>query len=90
MFASAEITDALRKRLGAESCDLAVISSPVGSSGDAAQTLALAQENQSDWVVVDGYVFGSHYQQALKAAGLKVLFLDDYGHASRDISPMLC
>ena len=82
MFASAEITDALRKRLGAESCDLAAIFSPGGIADDAAQTVALAQENKCDWVVVDGYVFESQYQRALKAGGLKTLFVDDNGHAS--------
>jgi UDP-2,4-diacetamido-2,4,6-trideoxy-beta-L-altropyranose hydrolase len=82
VFASAEITDALRKRLGAESCDLAVISSPGSSADDAARTVTLAQENKCDWVIVDAYAFGSQYQRALKAAGLKALFVDDRGHAS--------
>jgi len=31
--------------------------------------------------VVDGYQFNTDYQRALKAAGFKILFLDDYGHA---------
>ncbi|MGH9495154.1 MAG: PseG/SpsG family protein, partial [Candidatus Sulfotelmatobacter sp.] len=81
VFASAKITDALRKRLAAESCDVAAISSPGGSFEDAAQTVALARENKCDWVVVDGYAFGPQYQQVLKAAGLKTLFVDDHGHA---------
>ncbi len=33
------------------------------------------------WVVVDGYEFGAEYQASLKNRGLKVLFIDDNGHA---------
>ena len=32
--------------------------------------------------MVDGYQFNADYQRALKAAGFRVLFLDDYGHAT--------
>jgi UDP-2,4-diacetamido-2,4,6-trideoxy-beta-L-altropyranose hydrolase len=32
-------------------------------------------------VVVDGYQFGSEYQQTIKNSGLNLLFIDDYGHA---------
>ena len=31
--------------------------------------------------MVDGYDFGSKYQADLKSQGLKVLFIDDNGHA---------
>ncbi|MEL7227208.1 MAG: UDP-2,4-diacetamido-2,4,6-trideoxy-beta-L-altropyranose hydrolase, partial [Cyanobacteria bacterium J06576_12] len=52
-----------------------------GSQCDAEKTVAQAQEAQASWVVVDGYQFGSDYQQTIKAAGLKLLLIDDYGHA---------
>ena len=38
--------------------------------------------NEADWIVVDGYQFDSAYQKALRAAGMKVLFIDDNGEAS--------
>jgi UDP-2,4-diacetamido-2,4,6-trideoxy-beta-L-altropyranose hydrolase len=31
---------------------------------------------------VDGYHFDANYQQAIKQANLRLLFIDDYGHAS--------
>jgi UDP-2,4-diacetamido-2,4,6-trideoxy-beta-L-altropyranose hydrolase len=34
-------------------------------------------------VVVDGYCFGGEYQERLQEQGLRVLLLDDYGHADR-------
>jgi UDP-2,4-diacetamido-2,4,6-trideoxy-beta-L-altropyranose hydrolase len=82
IFASAQITDALRRRLADETCDVESISSPAGSLDDASETAVLAQTKNSGWVVVDGYAFGPQYQHAMKAAGQKTLFLDDYGRAS--------
>lgn len=54
-----------------------------GSDGDAKQTINLARAIGAEWVVVDGYCFGADYQNALKDSGLKILFIDDYGHASK-------
>src|SRR5450755_3620767 len=39
------------------------------------------REQKAEWIVVDGYHFAADYQRALKAAGFKILFLDDYGHS---------
>ena len=33
------------------------------------------------WFVVDGYHFDAEYQKSIKAAGYKLLWIDDYGHA---------
>jgi UDP-2,4-diacetamido-2,4,6-trideoxy-beta-L-altropyranose hydrolase len=81
VFAMAESTPAIQMRLAAESCEVMSISSPAGTAEDARQTIGLAREQKSDWVVVDGYHFTADYQRALKDGGLKLLFLDDYGHA---------
>jgi UDP-2,4-diacetamido-2,4,6-trideoxy-beta-L-altropyranose hydrolase len=80
-FAATEIPSGIETRLSAESFEVLRLSSSAGIKEDASQTAALAQERRSVWIVVDGYQFGSDYQRALKAAGFKVLFLDDYGHA---------
>ncbi len=50
---------------------------------DSSDTIAFAREKRADWIVVDGYQFGAEYQNALKSAAFKVLFVDDYGHARR-------
>ncbi len=41
----------------------------------------MAQAVGATWVVVDGYHFDGLYQRWLREEGLRVLFLDDYGHA---------
>lgn len=50
---------------------------------DALETARRAREVGASWVVVDGYHFDGLYQHWLRAEGIRVLFLDDYGHAER-------
>lgn len=80
-FAMAEETSAIRARLANELFEVVSVSSAAGTTDDASQTIALARERKSDWIAVDGYRFSSDYQCALKAAGFRVLCLDDYGHS---------
>ncbi len=80
VFAMAEATPAIQARLGGQSCEIIGVTHPAGSMADSHQLSAYAVERNADWVVVDGYQFGSEYQRRLKEAGARVLFLDDYGH----------
>jgi UDP-2,4-diacetamido-2,4,6-trideoxy-beta-L-altropyranose hydrolase len=86
VFAMAESTAGVQTRLAGELQEVLFLSSAAscaaGSDDDAQQTIALARERAVDWIVVDGYQFTALYQRALKAAGFRVLFIDDYGHAS--------
>jgi UDP-2,4-diacetamido-2,4,6-trideoxy-beta-L-altropyranose hydrolase len=82
LFAMVESTRALAARLRSESCEVVSVAAPTGSQEDSERTAALAREHHATWVVVDGYQFGADYQQALKSRGLKVLFMDDYGHGA--------
>ena len=81
VFAVATEIGNLQKRLETEGIIVYPLSAISGSQEDAAATIALAEQLNVSWLVVDGYQFGSEYQQQLKQAGLKVLFIDDYGHA---------
>jgi UDP-2,4-diacetamido-2,4,6-trideoxy-beta-L-altropyranose hydrolase len=83
VFVMAEATAAIERRLREESCDVVCPSARPGTEEDGRLTIRLARQHEADWVVVDGYQFGSDYQRNLKAAGFKVLFVDDYGHAQR-------
>lgn len=80
VYAMAQGTDSIRARLTRESCQLININIS-GAGDDLRQTVSIAQARNCEWVVVDGYQFGADYQNGLKAAGLRVLFLDDYGHS---------
>jgi UDP-2,4-diacetamido-2,4,6-trideoxy-beta-L-altropyranose hydrolase len=81
-FVMAESTPGIQAKLAEESCEAFPIACVVASEDDSRQTASLARKNRAEWIVVDGYQFGGDYQRALKADGFKVLFLDDYGHAS--------
>jgi len=89
IFAMAESTPALAARLHSESCDVVSVEASIGSQEDAERTAALAREHHPGWVVVDGYQFGADYQEALKSADLKVLFMDDYGHSARYLADLV-
>jgi spore coat polysaccharide biosynthesis predicted glycosyltransferase SpsG len=85
-FFCAEITPALEQRLASEGFHLSRIHSPLGSQEDLSETIHLISETlqvdrQNARVVLDGYHFGSGYQLGIKAAGFKLLVVDDYGHA---------
>jgi UDP-2,4-diacetamido-2,4,6-trideoxy-beta-L-altropyranose hydrolase len=82
MFATAGTPPAIQARLAAEGCDEFSITAGPGTSAGASQTIALAREHKAGWIVVDGYQFNADYQRVLKAAGCKVLFIDDHGHWS--------
>ncbi len=81
-FALAETTPALEQRLQGEGFNVTRLSAPAGSAGDAAETVRLARDG-AGWVVADGYHFDADFQQAIKTAGVRLLLVDDYGHASR-------
>jgi UDP-2,4-diacetamido-2,4,6-trideoxy-beta-L-altropyranose hydrolase len=80
-FALAEVALPLQARLHDEGMEVCHVSAVSGSEADAAETVALAQRVDAQWVVVDGYHFSSAYQTAIKEASLRLLFIDDYGHA---------
>ncbi|NEO80442.1 hypothetical protein [Moorena sp. SIO4G3] len=69
-------------RLQAEGIQVGHLCVPSGTAEDAEQTIAQAKALGATWVVVDGYHFGADYQRVIKKAGLRLLFIDDYGHAA--------
>lgn len=80
-FLCARLPEALEPRLKAEALELRRLDLEPGSKEDAFATASIALETGAGWVVTDGYEFGAEYQKALKDSGLRVLFIDDYGHA---------
>lgn len=81
-FIVANFTPAIETRLCNEGFNVHYLNTQSGSADDAEQTIILARQIKATWVVVDGYHFGAAYQQAMKQAGLRLLVLDDYGHAN--------
>ncbi|BCL37785.1 UDP-2,4-diacetamido-2,4,6-trideoxy-beta-L-altropyranose hydrolase [Nostoc sp. MS1] len=81
VFIMAETALIFEEKLRTENIEVIKISPKLGSSEDAQASAILAHQLNSNWLVIDGYNFGDIYQKNIKNAGLKILFLDDYGHA---------
>jgi UDP-2,4-diacetamido-2,4,6-trideoxy-beta-L-altropyranose hydrolase len=81
VFAACALPAGIRARLEREQMDVVVLADGRSELQDAQQASKVALRLQADWVVADGYGFGEAYQRAIQAAGLKLLLLDDYGHA---------
>jgi UDP-2,4-diacetamido-2,4,6-trideoxy-beta-L-altropyranose hydrolase len=72
---------ALLNRLDAEGMFVYALAVESGSAEDAQQTITQAKAVGAACVVVDGYCFDSEYQYTIKYAPLRLLFIDDNGHA---------
>ncbi|MFH1422051.1 MAG: UDP-2,4-diacetamido-2,4,6-trideoxy-beta-L-altropyranose hydrolase [Planctomycetota bacterium] len=80
-FAMCDDNPVIEKRLKSENFSVSKIESKYGSAEDAYETIKIAQNINAEWIVVDGYHFGSAYQKIIKNAGLRLLFVDDNGHS---------
>ena len=81
VFAMAGSTPAIEGRLKEEGIEIEHLVADAGTAEDSQETLRLARSKNANWIIVDGYQFGVAYQQAIKAAGFKLLFIDDYVHS---------
>ncbi len=81
-YVVASVTPALQNRLLAENMAVYPITAVPGSPQDATQLVAIAQETQADWLVVDGYQFDGGYQTAVSHSNIPLLWIDDFGHAA--------
>ena len=89
IFASAEITTALETRLANEGFQCVHLAVMPGSNDDSSLTGDLAKSHNTEWIVADGYQFGLDYQRGIKDAGLRLLILDDYGHAEEYVADLV-
>jgi UDP-2,4-diacetamido-2,4,6-trideoxy-beta-L-altropyranose hydrolase len=81
LFAQIESTPAIERRLQTEGFPIVSIEAEPGSAEDARATVRLAREQGADWIVADGYHFDAEYQRHFKENELRLLLIDDYGHA---------
>ena len=88
IFAMAESTPAIDRRLHSEAIEIVHLQATPNSSQDVRDISAVAHDRRPAWIVIDGYQFDSHYQRNLKDAGQRLLWVDDLGqceHYSADI-----
>jgi UDP-2,4-diacetamido-2,4,6-trideoxy-beta-L-altropyranose hydrolase len=80
-FAAAQMPAGLEDRLKEERLILHPLEVVGGTLEDGQLTVKLARSWEAEWVVLDGYQFSGCFQRLLKDAGLRLLVIDDYGHA---------
>jgi UDP-2,4-diacetamido-2,4,6-trideoxy-beta-L-altropyranose hydrolase len=80
-FITAMEHPAIEARLKAEGMDVIPLSAKAGSREDAVETVNYARRMDVSWLVIDGYHFGAGYQRIVREAGLRLLVIDDDGHA---------
>lgn len=89
VFAMAETTAVLEARIRDEKFEFVPITALPGSLQDAAQLVQLGLARHASWIVVDGYQFDVDYQRAMKAAGLKLLVIDDTAHVGAYVADLV-
>jgi UDP-2,4-diacetamido-2,4,6-trideoxy-beta-L-altropyranose hydrolase len=81
IFLMAEVPPAIKARLQAEGMEVMDITFPPGSVEDAYETINIGMHIGVSWIIVDGYQFNADYQRLIKDSNVKLIFIDDYGHA---------
>lgn len=84
-----ESTVASEARIRDEKFEFVPITASPGSQQDAAQLVRLGLTSHASWIVVDGYQFDIEYQRAVKAAGLKLLVIDDTAHVGGYVADLV-
>lgn len=69
-------SDVLIDRLSREGMALYMLKEP----GSLEESLKIFAKEKPDWIVLDGYHFDAGYQKAVKEAGYRLLYIDDYAH----------
>jgi len=80
VFLMATKAPALEARLQSEGMKIVHLSVQPGSIDDAIQTSCYAHQVEADWIVVDGYHFGTNYQRIIKNQKCRLLLIDDLGN----------
>lgn len=79
VFAMSQTFPAIEARIAAENCAVVRLRGEIAGDEDCECAQMLARKCSSEWVVLDGYLFGVEYQRKIKGAGFRLLVLDDVG-----------
>lgn len=74
---SVALPEPLRQRFAALGIHETKIGAPAGSAEDARATAEVVRTSGAAWLVADNYAFETEWQRTVRAAGTRVLLLDD-------------
>ena len=81
--------DGLLERLRDEGFDVSHLAAPYPDPADREQTSGVLASHPGVWLVLDGYHFDEAYQQQVKAAGVRLLVVDDLARLSHYYADIL-
>lgn len=84
-FLSASMPEAISNRLKDDGMNLVYLDAEPGSTRDVELTVGaasrlLVDQQHERWIMIDGYQFNEDMVRACRGGGMRVLFVDDYGH----------
>src|SRR5262245_21508445 len=82
-LASARLDEQVADRVRTAGIEIERAPVEPGSPADSTWLIERASAGSADWVIVDGYRFPVRYQEALRAAGVRVMVVDDDGHCRK-------
>ena len=85
-LAARPLPETLKRRWDEEQMEIRQLAE---SNDDARETVELACEIDADWVVLDGYQFGTEFQRFIKNAGMRLLVVDDDGCARNYVADLI-
>lgn len=80
LLVQAEGLESLERRWTEIGAEVTTICATVGSEADVLATLAHAEKAGAEWILADGYRLGVEWQRSVRAAGRRLMLVDDYGH----------
>lgn len=88
-FLVARSTPSIQARLAAENCTVVPLPAVPGSNEDADLTNEYASRIHAEWLLVDGYAFGTQYQEQIRNDDLQLLCVDDAGRSDRYVADIV-
>ncbi|MGH9516579.1 MAG: UDP-2,4-diacetamido-2,4,6-trideoxy-beta-L-altropyranose hydrolase [Terriglobales bacterium] len=88
-FLMAQSTPSIEARLAAENCKVIPVSALSGGNEDADLTNKSASRTEAEWLIVDGYAFGTRYQEQLRNHERKLLCVDDAGKCDHYVADIV-
>ena len=76
-FISKTLNKYFLERLKKEKFNFFIIDDELNLSDDAKKTIEAGKNISADWIITDGYVFNTGYQQEIKDCGFKLMCIDD-------------
>jgi len=83
VFLSKCDADSLRRRVQATGAQFIPLQETHPAPSDLQNTLSTARGLNANWLVLDGYHFDSAYQEGVRAAGFRLMAIDDTCHLNR-------